>query len=166
MTQPWRVLWLIGFWWGTGLAGEMLLNEFPPKGLDCLTGNDSVGDSGFVEHCYIAPNGHVLTRRSAQSEGYRVSMEPIHAPPSACVELDNDVHNCINVLPGRSRTYVEAAVGLNMPDDRNVFHWRGKPSRSEDFNYLPMTATFIFEDELLVTLEVSTALRSEGGSPP
>ena len=171
MRNPAGSLCLFLFWSIASLSAEVSLDGFPPKGMDCLTGiPDSNAPeepgSGESEVCFVAPNGHILLNRSATSQGYRVTLQAEVFSESECRRLESAVHNCINVLPGRSKNYVEAALGLDMPDRRNVFHWLGDPATSANGDQPVMSAEFIFDGDLLVAMEViNIASPDSGGSP-
>ena len=72
------------------------------------------------------------------------------------------MHNCINVLPGRKKNYVEAALGLDMKNVRNEFHWQFSEGTATGKNQSQMKATFEFSGEILNALEVINSHSPEG----
>jgi hypothetical protein len=146
-------------------------NTAPPAGLSCLNGAPDFGASsatrqsnnGVREECYVTEAYFVVLRRSAQGEGYSVSLQqPPQFDESMCEAIEVDIKNCINVLPGRSHAYVEAALGIEAPTITNYYRWHGQAENvsesaktSQGLNSAPVTSvTLEFSGDTLSVMDV------------
>ena len=105
------------------------------------------------EECYITDAFFIVQRADAQGEGYSVSLAlPTLVEQRQCETIKTSVRNCINVLPGRSHAYVEAALGIEAPEPQNNYRWHDQTATLTETTKL----TLIFDGATLATIKVFT----------
>jgi hypothetical protein len=109
------------------------------------------------EECYVTEAFFIILRESLHGEGYSVSL----APPTrfagrACEAIETDIHNCINVLPGRSHAYVEAALGVEAPAASNHYRWHSREESDGTATNTVTSVTLRFAGDTLDVMDVFT----------
>ena len=135
----------------------------PPKGLDCVRGIPGHGPGAAARdvfhECYEAPNAFVVMNKNADGKGYSLSRNrPDEFGAGSCAVLADPVRNCISVLPGQQRRYVEAATGLDMPGPEATFQWHTIQEIDGASFAIVTTITFAFDRSELDLIHVFTSL--------
>ena len=148
------------------VAQTILVPGNPPKGLECVRGvpghrpgaRAASATRDVFRECYEAPNAFVVIEKNAVGEGYSLSQDKLGELESrTCALLADPVRNCISILPGQERRYVEAATGLDMPGPETTFQWETTQEIDGVSFDIVTTIKFVFDGTELSVISVFTS---------